>query len=258
MYFWLKVLHIGAMAVWFAGLFFLPRLFVVQQRGEIDADRAYFNPAANLLFFRIMTPAALITTVLGMVLMAWNPDGAWLVMKLVLVTVAVLVHLYLGVLLYRLGQGHHRPGPWLYRALGWTPLVLLLAIAALTGAKPDTVGDLPPPPSRASLTPPGGPGSGQTPIRLSTGMSRSLCSLRIMPMVSPRLPLSTSYTRLGWPIDGTRSFTVRPPCSMRNLMASTGSGDSMGKCFASYASTSVARISKRSPSGEPGSGSLSK
>lgn len=156
MYFWLKVLHIGAMAVWFTGLFFLPRLFVVQQRGEIDADRAYFNPAANLLFFRIMTPAALITTVLGMVLMAWNPDGAWLVMKLVLVTVAVLVHLYLGVLLYRLGQGHHRPGPWLYRALGWTPLVLLLAIAALTGAKPDTVGDLPPPPSRASLTPPGG------------------------------------------------------------------------------------------------------
>lgn len=82
MYFWLKVIHIGAMAVWFTGLFFLPRLFVAHHRDEIDADRAYLNPAANLLFFRIATPAALVTTIAGMILMAWNPDGAWLVMKL--------------------------------------------------------------------------------------------------------------------------------------------------------------------------------
>lgn len=149
MYFWLKVLHIAAMAVWFTGLFFLPRLFVAHQREEIDADRAYFNPAANLLFFRLMTPAALITTVLGMILMAWNPDGAWLVMKLAVVTIAVLMHLYLGVILYQLGQGKSRHGPWFYRTLGWVPFVLILAIAGLTGAKPDTAGELPPPPVRA-------------------------------------------------------------------------------------------------------------
>ena len=150
MYFWLKVLHIAAMAVWFTGLFFLPRLFVAHQRGEIDADRAYFNPAANLLFFRIMTPAALVTTVIGAILMAWNPDGAWLVMKLAVVTLAILIHLYLGVILYQLGQGKPRHGPWFYRTLGWIPLALILAIAALTGAKPDTAGDLPPPPAQAA------------------------------------------------------------------------------------------------------------
>ncbi|MCK9487963.1 MAG: CopD family protein [Xanthomonadales bacterium] len=148
MYFWLKVLHIGTMAVWFTGLLFLPRLLVVHRRGEIDSDPAYFNRAATLLFFRIMTPAALVTTVLGMVLMAWNPDGAWLVMKLVLVSLAVLVHLYLGMLLSHMGQGDHRHGPWFYRALGWAPLVLLLAIAAVTGAKPDTAAGLPPPPAQ--------------------------------------------------------------------------------------------------------------
>ena len=147
MYFWLKVLHITAMAVWFTGLFFLPRLFVARHRGEIDDDRRYFNPAANTLFFRLMTPAAVITTVLGMVLMAWGPDGAWLVMKLVLVAVAVLMHLYLGVVLHQLGQGTARHGPWFYRTIGWLPLILLLAIAALTGAKPDTFGGLPPPPT---------------------------------------------------------------------------------------------------------------
>jgi len=148
MYFWLKVLHIGAMAVWFTGLFFLPRLFLAHHRGEIDDDRGYFNPAANALFFRLATPAAVATVVLGMLLMAWGPGGAWLVVKLVLVSIAVLLHLYLGVLLYRLGQGEMRHGPWFFRTIGWLPLILLLAIAALTGAKPETFGDLPPPPSQ--------------------------------------------------------------------------------------------------------------
>lgn len=150
MFFWLKVLHIGAMAIWFTGLFFLPRLFVAHTRNETDADRAYLVPAANLLFFRIATPAALATAIAGMILLAGGPSGAWLVMKLGVVAIAVFIHLYLGVLLYQLGQGHERHGPWVYRTLGWTPLVLLLAIAALTGAKPPTVGNLPPPPTHTA------------------------------------------------------------------------------------------------------------
>ena len=151
MYFWLKVLHIGAMAIWFTGLFFLPRLFVAHGRDEVDADRAYLAPAANLLFFRIATPAALVTTVAGMILLAWNPSGAWLVMKLAVVAIAVFIHLYIGVLLYQLGQGNNRHGPWFHRALGWTPLILLLAIAGLTGAKPRSAGELPPPPAHACV-----------------------------------------------------------------------------------------------------------
>jgi L-alanine-DL-glutamate epimerase-like enolase superfamily enzyme len=76
----------------------------------------------------------------------WN-DGAWLVLKLVVVTLAVLMHLYFGLLLYELGQRRDRHGPTFHRVIGWLPLVLLLAIAALTAAKPDTVGTLPPPPA---------------------------------------------------------------------------------------------------------------
>ncbi|MEN5117636.1 CopD family protein [Luteimonas sp. TWI662] len=146
MYFWLKVLHILAMTVWFSGLFFLPRLFVARHRREIDADPAFWNPVTNTLFFRVMTPAALVTVVVGGVLIAFGPSGAWLVLKLVVVAAAVLLHLYFGLLLYELGQDRDHHGPMFYRAIGWVPLVLLLSIAALTGAKPRTVGDLPPPP----------------------------------------------------------------------------------------------------------------
>ncbi len=147
MLFWLKLLHISAMAVWFAGLFFLPRLFVARMRREHDGAADFFNPVANTLFFRVATPAALLTIVLGMALIAYGPTGAWLVMKLVVVALAVLLHLYFGLLLYGLGQGRERHGPWFYRIAGWVPLLLLLAVAALTGAKPETAGNLPPPPS---------------------------------------------------------------------------------------------------------------
>ncbi|MGY1458797.1 MULTISPECIES: CopD family protein [unclassified Luteimonas] len=147
MYFWLKILHVSAMVLWFAGLFFLPRLFVARHRGERDGAASYFNVAANTVFFRVATPAALVAVASGMVLIAFGPTGAWLVMKLVVVTCAVLLHLYMGMVLYELGQGRERHGPALYRLLGWAPLFIVLAVAGLTGAKPETVGDLPPPPS---------------------------------------------------------------------------------------------------------------
>ena len=151
MYFWLKILHVSAMVLWFAGLSFLPRLFVARHRGGRDADPAYFNATANTLYFRMATPAALVAVATGMALIAYGPDGAWLVMKLVVVACAVLLHLYMGLVLYELGQGRDRHGPLAYRVLGAAPLALLLAIAALTGAKPETVGDLPPPPGRAAV-----------------------------------------------------------------------------------------------------------
>lgn len=146
MEFWLKLGHIAAMSLWFTGLFFLPRLFVARHRDERDAELDYFVPVASCLYFRMMSPAALITIAFGIALIATGPTGAWLLIKLLVVLVAVAAHIYLGVVMFELEHGRDRHGVGFYRALGALPLVLLLAIVALTGAKPVTVPPLPAPP----------------------------------------------------------------------------------------------------------------
>lgn len=136
MYFWWKFLHIAFMAVWFAGLFFLPRLFIAGAREAESAGTRRLAAISKALYFRVMTPGAVLTVVLGIVLIAYGHDGAWLPAKLGLVTLAILLHVYFGQLLLDLGAGRARHSVPFYRVLNWIPLVLLLAIAALVAAKP--------------------------------------------------------------------------------------------------------------------------
>lgn len=144
MYLALKILHIGAMATWFCGLFFLPALLAARLRRK-GGDRR-FDALGRTLYFGVATPAGVVTVVAGTALMAYGPFGAWLVMKLVLVCIAVLFHLYLGVVMHEYARGRPRHGVRLFRVLAVVPLIVVLGIAALTGAKPSTVQSLPPPP----------------------------------------------------------------------------------------------------------------
>lgn len=144
MYLALKILHIGAMAIWFCGLFFLPALMIARLRRKGGDTR--FDAIGRTLYFGIATPAGVITVAAGTVLMAYGPFGGWLVMKLVLVCIAVLFHLYLGVLMHEYAHGRPRHGIALFRTLACVPLLVVLGIAALTGAKPASVEALPPPP----------------------------------------------------------------------------------------------------------------
>ncbi|WP_187266019.1 CopD family protein [Alkalisalibacterium limincola] len=146
MYFWLKFFHIAAMAIWFTALFFLPRLFIASVhadrpggRGEDEKPR--LNAIGKTLYFGVMTPAAVITVVLGIVLIAYGFQGPWLPAKLALVALAVMLHLYFGQLLVDLSHGHTRHTSAFYRVLNWLPLPLFLGIVALAAAKP---GALPP------------------------------------------------------------------------------------------------------------------
>ncbi len=130
MVFWLKFFHIAAVATWFAGLLFLPRVF-------IGGDQPANTHLGRVLYKAVMTPAAAIAVTLGMtMILAYGFEGAWLPAKLILVGAVVLLHAYLGYVLHRLEEGDSRHGPLTFRVLTWAPLALFLAIAALTAAKP--------------------------------------------------------------------------------------------------------------------------
>lgn len=134
MIFWLTFFHIAAMAVWFTGLFLLPQLFIACCQD--DPDHRQLKSMGQTLYFNLMTPAAVMTVVLGTVLIAYGFTGAWLPAKLILVTLAVLLHVYNGQLLVDLSRGALPRTPGFYRALNWSPLLLILGITALAAAKP--------------------------------------------------------------------------------------------------------------------------
>lgn len=137
--FWLKVVHITAMSIWFTGLFFLPRLFAAHAREGDDSDFRRLNVMAKTLYFRVMTPAGLVTIGAGLALIAFGFQGIWLPAKLMLVTLLAMLHIYFGQLLIDLTRNHTRHRESLYRVLNWMPLLLLIGIAALTAAKPQSL-----------------------------------------------------------------------------------------------------------------------
>ena len=133
-------LHIVFMVSWFAGLFYLPRLFVYHALTPPDdlPGIARFKIMERKLYVGIMTPAAVLTLVFGLWLMwGFGIDGGWLHVKLVLVGVLVVLHVYLGRLLRDFAGDRNRHGHVFYRWLNEIPaLPLLVAIVWLAVAKP--------------------------------------------------------------------------------------------------------------------------
>ena len=135
-----KTLHIVFMVSWFAGLFYLPRLFVYHAMAAPD-DRVgneRFRTMERKLYYGIMTPAAVLTIVFGLWLwLGYGFSGGWLHVKLALVLVLVVFHVYLGRLMRDFAQGRNRHGHVYYRWINEIPaLPLLVAIVWLVVAKP--------------------------------------------------------------------------------------------------------------------------
>ncbi|MGA8031941.1 MAG: CopD family protein [Casimicrobiaceae bacterium] len=135
-----KTLHIVFMVSWFAGLFYLPRLFVYHAMTPSD-DRAgieRFKTMERKLYYGIMAPAAVLTVVFGTWLwLGYGFSGGWLHAKLALVVVLVAFHVYLGRLMRDFAQDRNRHGHVFYRWINEIPaLPLLVAIVWLVVAKP--------------------------------------------------------------------------------------------------------------------------
>ncbi len=140
---WVKAFHIIAMTAWFAGLFYLPRLFVYH--ADIDkTDNASFERFCTMerrLYWGIMTPNAIITLILGVGLVhmmgySFASPPLWLALKLTLVSLVVIYHLYCGLLIKKFKLGLNTRSALFYRIFNELSILLFAGIVIFVVVKP--------------------------------------------------------------------------------------------------------------------------
>ena len=139
---WIKSLHIVFIASWFAGLFYLPRIFVnlAMVPPGSEAERARLLLMARKLL-RFTTFLAVPALVFGVWLwmgygIGRGPGNGWMHAKLTLVVVVIGYHHGCGVILRKLAAGTDRRSHRWYRWFNDLPVLLLLAIVVLVVVKP--------------------------------------------------------------------------------------------------------------------------
>ena len=135
---WIKSLHIIFMVAWFAGLFYLPRLFVYHAQASDSLSIERFKVMERKLYIGIMTPCMLLTLLFGTWLwLGYGFRGGWLHAKLALVLILVAHHFYLGKLIRDFKNDANKHGHVFYRWLNEIPtLPLLVGIIILVVVKP--------------------------------------------------------------------------------------------------------------------------
>jgi putative membrane protein len=137
---WTKAFHIIFMVTWFAGLFYLPRLFVYH---ALTADRVSterFKVMERKLYFGITTPGAVLTVLFGLWTLAYDLEhyleAGWLHAKLALVAILIGYHVYLGQLLVLFRHDRNPHGHVFYRWLNEVPVLILVGVVVLAVVKP--------------------------------------------------------------------------------------------------------------------------
>lgn len=132
-----KALHLAFMVTWFAGLFYLPRLFVYHAMAEDAISLERFKLMERKLFFGIMTPGAVLTVVFGLWLwLGWGITGGWLHAKLTLVVVLLAYHVWCAKLMIDFLHDRNTKSHRWHRWFNEVPTVLLIAIVLLAVVKP--------------------------------------------------------------------------------------------------------------------------
>ncbi len=138
---WVKAFHIIFMVTWFAGLFYLPRLFVYHAMTEDAPGSERFKIMERKLFYGIMTPGAVLTVGLGLWMLAdyaWTAysHSGWLHVKMLLVLVLIVYHGYCGKLVNDFKHDRNRRSHVFYRWFNEFPVLILIVVVLLTVARP--------------------------------------------------------------------------------------------------------------------------
>lgn len=135
---WLKAFHIVFIVTWFAGLFYLPRLYVYHADTQDAVSIARFKVMERRLF-AIMTLGALLAAVFGLSMIVAAPgllDFGWLHLKLVLVVALIAYHVWCQRLLIAFRDDRNTRSAGWFRAFNEIPSLLLIAIVLLAVLKP--------------------------------------------------------------------------------------------------------------------------
>ena len=134
---WLKALHIIFMVTWFAGLFYLPRLFVYHALSHDTLSQERFKLMERKLYWGIMTPGGVLTLFFGLWLwLGWGFTGGWLHAKLALALLLVGYHVWCAKLMRDLRAGRNRKSHVWLRWFNEFPVLVLVAAVFLVVFKP--------------------------------------------------------------------------------------------------------------------------
>ena len=140
MYLWIKAFHIIAVVTWFAGLFYLPRLFVYHAQSEDSISNERFKIMERKLYRGITTPSMVATVVFGLWLIGYNVEGymsqGWIHAKLLLVVLLIGYHFYCGHLVKVFRDDQNTRSHVFYRWFNEMPVLALVAIVILAVVKP--------------------------------------------------------------------------------------------------------------------------
>ncbi|MBS0348538.1 MAG: CopD family protein [Proteobacteria bacterium] len=136
LYLSIKALHIIFVVSWFAGLFYLPRLFVNHAMVSDKATIERLTLMENKLY-RFMTPLGILAVGLGMWLwFGFGLAGGWLHAKTALVTLLIVYHLYCGRLMRAFAEGRNTRSHVWYRFFNEVPVLVLFVVVFLVVLKP--------------------------------------------------------------------------------------------------------------------------
>lgn len=141
---YLKALHIVGFVAWFAGLFYLVRMFVYHEESfdKAEPDRTILSTQFNIMQWRvykiICNPAMMITFIGGLGMLYLNPaylQMGWMHIKLALVCLLLAYHLYCKSVIKKLERGERIYTSFQYRLLNEVPTLFLVSIVLLAVLK---------------------------------------------------------------------------------------------------------------------------
>jgi len=139
-YYWFKAFHLIGVVVWFAGLFYLVRLFVYHAEASQQSEPAQtilknqYELMEKRLYNIITTPGMIVTVAMAIGLLIVQPEllkSGWLHIKLTFVALLLIYHFYCGRIMRRLASGDCQWTGQQFRALNEAPTILLVVIVLL-------------------------------------------------------------------------------------------------------------------------------